>query len=831
MRHKISTPILISTLLIGLSSAGILLSNKSIPNTYVEIEATNPEVMKINGPVYAPYGGNYYDSITATSGKALRNQLTDLIDGHTVIGYKNLETVYYDSDARPDGTVWDVYGDIDYDFSDTGQYSKVGDSWNKEHGIPQSWFGEASPMKSDAYHVYPTDGYINNWRGNMPLGEVNTVSKSYTFKGTYVEGVSKLGTSKTSGISGTVFEPADCYKGDFARSYFYFVTRYASQCSSGACNKSSEANKVLTRDDTYFHLTKAAADLFYKWHKQDPVSQKEVNRCNGIQQHQKNRNPYIDHPEYVDAIWGDTPVQKVDPTAFDFEKDEVTLIKDETFKLDVIPTPSNANTSANWASLDTNIARVNDGLVTAVGIGTTYITATSKVVPTVSASCKITVKELSSISLSGTATQTDYFEGDIFNPDGITVTAKYTDDSTSIIDNSQCTWVDGNTGIQYLSVGTTFVICNYQNKQESYRGITVSESQGGSIEIDINSIEGLSTKYAWYDWSSNNIEGSIYAYLSNKNTIQMNSSKSANIIFNSNALPGRITKVTVYSATGTPKVEVRTNNEAFGKCKNPTTGTSGGQKNVSTTGVTWEFTTLDKYFAIVASDGVCYFSKFVIEYGNKSPDPEVHVTSVNVSPSYLSLKINDSYQLTTVVLPSNATDKSLRYVSTDDKIASVSNSGEIQAINAGTATISAISNDVPTIFGTCTVVVENDYIELDANSKSLLVGETTTINVVRASREVSWSCNDDSIIRIAGSNTSCLIEALKPGNVTLTATVGGQSASVNVIVKEVPVPPPAPPTPKQGCGGEITSTSAIIALLSIFGVGIILLRKKQKHEK
>ena len=80
-------------------------------------------------------------------------------------------------------------------------------------------------MVSDAFHVYPTDGKVNGQRSNFPFGEC---SGGTTLSG----GKGRLGNSTFSGYSGTVFEPADEYKGDFARTYFYFATRYQDKMTS-----------------------------------------------------------------------------------------------------------------------------------------------------------------------------------------------------------------------------------------------------------------------------------------------------------------------------------------------------------------------------------------------------------------------------------------------------------------------------------------------------------------------------------------------------------------------------------------------------------------------
>jgi hypothetical protein len=146
-------------------------------------------------------------------------------------------------------------------------------------------------MKSDAHHVYPTDGRVNGQRGNDPFGECANGSS-------LANGLGKSGTSTFPGYSGRVFEPVDEYKGDFARTYFYFATRYESIMTSMQTSSSSfSGNK-------YPSLNSWSINLFLKWHRQDPVSEKEITRNNAVYKHQKNRNAFIDHPILAEHIWG-----------------------------------------------------------------------------------------------------------------------------------------------------------------------------------------------------------------------------------------------------------------------------------------------------------------------------------------------------------------------------------------------------------------------------------------------------------------------------------------------------------------------------------------------
>lgn len=239
----------------------------------------------------------YYDPAAGLYGQDLRAALYGIISPHTVIMYTNLWNVFEAVDARQDGKVWDIYSDIPsgtpaYEFTfgsdQCGTYSGEGDCFNREHTFPVSWFDDVPPMNSDVFHIYPTDGWVNQKRGSFPYGEVNSPTWTST-------NGSKVGPCAWPGCSGTVFEPIDEYKGDVARGYFYMLTRYMPNTASWPCPMliSGEFNSW-------------AESLLLAWNASDPVSQKEIDRNNGIFALQGNRNPYIDNPEWATSIWGPT---------------------------------------------------------------------------------------------------------------------------------------------------------------------------------------------------------------------------------------------------------------------------------------------------------------------------------------------------------------------------------------------------------------------------------------------------------------------------------------------------------------------------------------------
>ena len=234
----------------------------------------------------------YYDKASGKTEAQLKTTLYSVISsGYVTKSYDYLYTIYATSDVTSDGKVWDMYSTCTWTPGQKkcGNYSTVCDCYNREHSIPQSWFDSRSPMVSDAFHVYPTDGKVNGQRSSYPFGECANGT-------TLSRGKGRLGSSTFSGYSGTVFEPDDEYKGDFARTYFYFATRYE--------NIMTTIDGESFNNTVYPAFTSWSQSLFLKWHRQDPVSQKEITRNNAIYAHQKNRNPYIDYPELAEYVWG-----------------------------------------------------------------------------------------------------------------------------------------------------------------------------------------------------------------------------------------------------------------------------------------------------------------------------------------------------------------------------------------------------------------------------------------------------------------------------------------------------------------------------------------------
>ncbi len=251
----------------------------------------------------AAYTEGYYDRMEGKSKEALKAAAKECVSQHTMLVYMDLPTYWQYSDVYPelvDGCKrwWEMYSDQMYLIS-PGQTAKSSFSKNRmqrEHSVPKSWWKsggsvEYTPCYSDMWNLYPSDGSANMAKSNYPLGEVDVPS--------FDNGVTKVGTpmSGTGGGSGSVFEPADEYKGDFARAFFYVATVYDD------LPWVSYYNWMFTQQ-SYPTLKTWAYQMLLRWSRQDPVSQKEILRNDAVEKSQGNRNPFIDFPELAEYIWG-----------------------------------------------------------------------------------------------------------------------------------------------------------------------------------------------------------------------------------------------------------------------------------------------------------------------------------------------------------------------------------------------------------------------------------------------------------------------------------------------------------------------------------------------
>ncbi len=249
----------------------------------------------------AEYSASYYSRMDGLKKEKLKEAAKACVTSHRTLQYYDLPEYWQYSDVYPelvdgDRRWWDMYSDAIYLIrpGESGKGSFSRNRMQREHAVPKSWWKkngsvEYTPAYSDMWNLYPSDGAANQAKLNYPFGPTSSP--------TFDNGVTKVGGAMRGygGGCANVFEPADRYKGDFARAIFYMATVY------------DDINWVyhyMFRQEAYPTLETWAFNMLLQWARQDPVSQKEIDRNNYVEQYQGNRNPFIDFPELAEYIWG-----------------------------------------------------------------------------------------------------------------------------------------------------------------------------------------------------------------------------------------------------------------------------------------------------------------------------------------------------------------------------------------------------------------------------------------------------------------------------------------------------------------------------------------------
>lgn len=240
----------------------------------------------------------YYNSLKGKREGELKTAIYNLVCNFTkVSSYSNLPQYFQRTDVYPDSRRWwDMYSDIPL-------YAPSFSGLNREHSFPKSWWGGSTTVSAyvDLNHLYPSEARANQAKSNYPLG---TVDRTSSIK--FDNGITTVGypVQGQGGGAGFVFEPDDEYKGDFARTYFYMVTCYQNLTWSYT---------YMVNQNIYPTLNTWSANMLMKWHRDDPVSEKETMRNEQVYQIQNNRNPFIDHPELAEYLWGNRVGEAFDP--------------------------------------------------------------------------------------------------------------------------------------------------------------------------------------------------------------------------------------------------------------------------------------------------------------------------------------------------------------------------------------------------------------------------------------------------------------------------------------------------------------------------------------
>lgn len=247
-------------------------------------------------PVYGQ--GDYYRSVEGLKKSELKTALHKLIQPDVVLKYGGKGEGYTWSgfvvtDRMPNGSVRDRYSDVVRRFNGLNAV----DGMNIEHIFANSWWGHTmNDAYCDLFNLFPSDGSANGRKSNNPVGVV-TETPSFD------NGVTRVGKSTSYRADSliTVWEPADEWKGDFARSYFYMATCYEDYTDLWTTTE----GLLMVERNRYPTLREWVSSLLLEWNEQDPVDDIERERNEAVYGIQGNRNPFVDYPQLSDYIWGD----------------------------------------------------------------------------------------------------------------------------------------------------------------------------------------------------------------------------------------------------------------------------------------------------------------------------------------------------------------------------------------------------------------------------------------------------------------------------------------------------------------------------------------------
>ncbi|MEZ7172901.1 endonuclease [Sporosarcina sp. OR05] len=226
-------------------------------------------------------GDDYYKNARGKEGQALKDALHEIISGHTQLSYSQVWEALRETDEDPNNANNVILFYSGHSRSKNKNGGNVGD-WNREHVWAKSHgdFGTSQGPGTDIHHLRPTDVQVNSARGNLDFDNGGSPVNNCD------------GCKRTSNS----WEAPDHVKGDVARMLFYMATRYEK-----GDKVDLELNEKLNNGSAPYH---GKLSVLLQWHLQDPVDEFEMKRNNTIYRWQGNRNPFIDHPEWVTKIWG-----------------------------------------------------------------------------------------------------------------------------------------------------------------------------------------------------------------------------------------------------------------------------------------------------------------------------------------------------------------------------------------------------------------------------------------------------------------------------------------------------------------------------------------------
>ena len=765
------------------------------------------------------------------------------------MSYDGLWTAYQTTDVYPldstgkAGKIWDMYSDCLFtptgkgDGKQCGTYSSVCDCFNREHSLPKSWFNEKKPAYYDLGHIVPTDGKVNGMRSNNVFGEC---ASGYTTWGTGKLGKAKAVTTMnvkgsstiTTTFTGTAFEPADKYKGDFARMYMYMVIRYKPGNSNSVdLAAAGEGRTMFNSTDTNYGLTDYSIALLMKWHRQDPVSQKEIDRNNGMETTQGNRNPFIDYPCLAEYLWGNKAGQAVTLselvgtftgswTSGDGCPCVGPTITSPTGTVNIGTTNTSNSIYKDVTVQGTNLE--NSSLILTIG-GTndSYFklpggaSSTNITKAQAEAGYNITITYTPTANGSHTATLTISGCGVTSHVVELTGTCTTVYTATWMADGSQvgtsyaasgtrpdvpastpsCTasrvfmgWTDNE---NYSGSGSglfTDEAPSMNTDKTFYAVYADKETSGGGASGSVTittSTTNIPTSYGsantFTEYTLEGYKFQIQQMYLNSGKLQWRAAGNASgtgTMYNSGTFPGKISSIvlTYNSSDGNKNFTLN-----VGSSANPTSGTS---ITPTSSGLVYTFNCSSQnadYFVLTNGSGAGYLDQIVINYSGSTTTYSNYSTqctactpvAATASYAYPTRTTTCGGSVSnTFTTNSNAT---VSYTSSNETVATVASDGTVTPVGAGTATITAT---VPA--NTCytggasasfTLTVNRNTGTASFNTPTTTVNKGATVtNVVTTNSDgaVAYSSNNTSVATV---NALGVVTGVSAGTATITANV------------------------------------------------------------
>lgn len=597
---------------------------------------------------------SYYSSVNLEStSSSLLNALHTLNSSKRTktVGYRNMGTYYPKTDGDPSNSSNLI---LFYSGSSAKFSGSFSGNINREHVWPNSRGG--GNVEDDIHMPRPTLTTENGSRGSS----------------FYVEG------KKTNNNTG--WDPAmesfgvEKYRGIAARIIFYCAIADTSLTLIDKTTDSAN-NKTMGK----------LSDLL-KWNLEYEVDSTETQRNDAAQDIQGNRNPFIDDRSLACKIWGNTNTttqavcssytEEATPTSLTLKAGSTSIGEGGTTELEVTSLPLGSSNSVKFTSSNESVATVSSkGVVTAISAGDTVITATSTFDETVKATITIHVKKVNSISVSETPNKTTYVEGDTFDLSGLTITALYDDGTSEVVNPSDCYTLDGVTGLQTLSIGTTSVYIWYGTNYVLYEGIEVTEApaiESYRIEFQSNGADessALSTSSIANQVTSGSEYIDSFADVSNvysgKNGLKLSSSsKNGSFTINLSSL-GKVKAKTLKLGLAAYK------NDAATITINNQTITCSSSTSVTEHEVSLDGSELDAL--TISSSGRCYLS-YVEVGGEASETPSVSFTSLSKEGTLAKTiyKYGESFDPAGLTIYANYSDDTKKDVTSEVQWSSLS---------------------------------------------------------------------------------------------------------------------------------------------------------------